>query len=257
MLLTIKCKTALKPTTAQSATLPRDRVATVEPGQQFDAAYVYEIDSHLLLTLKEPYHGHTRWVVFGNHVDGFVREKKVPVRRADSVVLEVPYLSQLDNKFRPHGTCNVTAIAMCLSYLAIEPREKGTQLEDELYLYMHDHGLNRHSPRHLEKVVHAYGRQDQFREDATFSEIIAWINQGNPVVVHGYFTRSGHIVTVVGHKPDGLIIHDPYGLWLGGDRYDTSKSGEFVKYTFADLARVLSPESPKNPRHIWAHFIGD
>ncbi|WP_293282361.1 C39 family peptidase [Microcoleus sp. PH2017_36_ELK_O_B] len=30
------------------------------------------------------------------------------------VKLDVPYLSQLDNKRNPTGSCNVTSVAMCL-----------------------------------------------------------------------------------------------------------------------------------------------
>lgn len=33
--------------------------------------------------------------------------------------LKVPYFSQLDNKYVPGGTCNVTSVAMCLAYRGI------------------------------------------------------------------------------------------------------------------------------------------
>ena len=49
------------------------------------------------------------------------------------VNLPVPYLSQLDNRYRPSGTCNVTSVAMCLMYFNIKPETKEPQLEDELF----------------------------------------------------------------------------------------------------------------------------
>ena len=57
------------------------------------------------------------------------------------VNLPVPYLSQLDHKYRPSGTCNVTSVAMCLMYFGIKPETKEPQLEDELFLHMEQRWL--------------------------------------------------------------------------------------------------------------------
>ena len=43
-------------------------------------------------------------------------EETLPPRRGAEVKLAVPYLSQRDNSNRPEATCNVTCLAMVLSY---------------------------------------------------------------------------------------------------------------------------------------------
>ncbi len=56
----------------------------------------------------------------------------VPQAPKGPVKLNVPYLSQLDNINNPHGSCNVTCVAMCLSFFgkALKNPATGQQLED-------------------------------------------------------------------------------------------------------------------------------
>ncbi|MCC3445780.1 MAG: C39 family peptidase, partial [Microcoleus sp. PH2017_03_ELD_O_A] len=111
----------------------------------------------------------------------------------NSVKLDVPYLSQLDNKRNPTGSCNVTSVAMCLLWGGVRPQCQGIQLEDELYAYMEKRRLDRHSPQDLATLVRDYGLNDNYTATATIDAVKAHLSEGNPCITHGYFTEYGHI----------------------------------------------------------------
>lgn len=168
--------------------------------------------------------------------------------------LLVPYLSQLDNTYNPYGSCNVTCVAMCLYYLGM-PRRNGTQLEDELYLKLEQMGRSRHNPYDLKYLIESYpGYKDVFRENGGFADIRSAIDAGHPVIVHGYFTSSGHIIVIRGYDDTGFLVNDPYGEWFANG-YDTSRSGERLHYSLDLIARTCSPESRAHPANIWMHTV--
>ncbi|PPT06589.1 hypothetical protein CKA32_003050 [Geitlerinema sp. FC II] len=169
---------------------------------------------------------------------------------AEQVDLPVPYLSQLDNVNNPHGSCNVTCVAMCLTYLG-HPAigDGGRQLEDELYQYCLDYGLSRHSPIDLAKLVRAYGYKDDFQPDAKWGEVKEWLASGNPIITHGWFTRSGHIIVIRGYNERGWIVNDPYGEWYEWG-YDTHRTGEGLTYSYGMMSHVCGSDGD-----LWIHYV--
>jgi GH24 family phage-related lysozyme (muramidase)/uncharacterized protein YvpB len=173
---------------------------------------------------------------------------------AVSRVLDVPFFSQLDNTLNPTGSCNVTCVAMCLAYLGM-PHPPGNQLEDTLYRKMEQLGWSRHDPYDLKALVDSFpGYKDIFRENGGFADIRTSIDAGNPVIIHGYFTRFGHIIVVCGYDEKGLIVNDPYGEYFSSG-YDNSRSGAKLHYSYGLIARTCSPESVGQPRNIWYHTV--
>ena len=168
--------------------------------------------------------------------------------------LKVPYHTQRNNKRNPSGSCNVTSFAMCMNYHGVKPLVEGTQLEDELYEYMETNGLSRHEPGDLSYMANKYpGIKSTFTPAGTFQDIIKSINADNPVVLHGYFTRFGHIIVVVGYDNTGFIVHDPWGEWHSWG-YE-NKSGANLHYSYDLIARVGSPESVDDPKNLWIHSV--
>ncbi|MEB3323115.1 MAG: C39 family peptidase [Synechococcaceae cyanobacterium] len=169
-------------------------------------------------------------------------------------LLDVPYLSQLDNVENPYGSCNVTCVAMCLYYLGM-PRRTGVQLEDELYRKLEGLGRSRHNPYDLKYLIETYpGYKDIFRENGGIQDIQASLDADHPVIIHGYFTSFGHIIVVCGYDDTGFIVNDPYGEWFSTG-YDNSRSGEKLHYSYGLIARTCSPESQANPQNIWYHSV--
>ena len=129
----------------------------------------------------------------------------------------------------------------------------GTRFPDELYQYCEDHGLDRHAPTVLQKIVQNYGFKDTFSTTASFAAVKEWLIQGNPVVVHGYFTPSGHIVVTTGYNAKGFVVNDPYGELMynaGNSYYDTYSSGSGLTYSYNLMYNTCC-----GGNEFWTHFI--
>jgi len=167
-----------------------------------------------------------------------------------------PFLSQRDNYFNPSGACNVTSVAMCLLNAGIRGDGSYEQLEDQLYARCTDRGYSRHSPQGLKQLAESYPNiRNNFTDCGTFDDIREALTEGIGCVLHGYFTRFGHIIAVKGYDERGLIVNDPWGEWNAWG-YDHSVTGEDLHYSFNLIARLCSPESIGNPSHLWLHRIG-
>ena len=147
-----------------------------------------------------------------------------------------PYFCQLDNEDNPYGSCNVTSIAMCLFFLGIRGDGSRPRLADQMYSRCEVNGFDRHDPWSLKQLAETYpGVIDDFTDAGSLAQIRSAINAGQPCVIHGWFTHSGHIITVKGYDDRGFIVNDPYGDWSRGG-YDTSVSGEGLHYSTALIA---------------------
>lgn len=164
-------------------------------------------------------------------------------------ILAVPHRSQLDNVYHPTGTCNLTCAAMLLEYHGIKPKDPDRQLEDELFEYVYDHKLSRHSPEDIAKTIRAHGCRDRFVWDATIGEVKEWIDKGFGVILHGMFTRSGHIIVGRGYNERGLVVNDPYGEYHRTG-YDTTVSGAGLTYSYGLIADACAYDG-----EFWVHFV--
>ncbi|HEY9751254.1 MAG TPA: C39 family peptidase, partial [Allocoleopsis sp.] len=126
------------------------------------------------------------------------------------VNLPVRYKSQRDNENNPSGSCNVTSCAMVLDFFGKRGNGDG-QFEDQLYIECQERGLSRHDPYDLQTLMRSHGINDEFREDAKWSDAKAHLAAGSPLICHGYFTKFGHIIVIRGYVPNGWIVNDPWG----------------------------------------------
>ncbi len=135
--------------------------------------------------------------------------------------LDLPYYFQYDNAYEPSATCGITSTAMVLSYFG------GTVTPDDLYrTYGKSQGQ---SPSGIEQLYGWHGLHGDSGYYGTRSEIREHLDDGRPVVVHGYWTSAGHISVIVGYDADGWIVHDPAGDWYVGYGWG---SGEAVHYPY-------------------------
>lgn len=261
--------TVLKLRPLNSADLADKEKYNFPAGQKFDVTYFEPVRKHFVLTLAQELQGSLVWYAFGDHIKiiggeelnqkepSITDQKPVlsPNSPPSSFKLDVPYKSQRDNFNNPDGSCNVTAIAMCLAYLGVPQRRSDVSFEDELYEYALAHNFSRHCPYDLAQIVRDYGAKDTFDKHSTFDAVKKWIADGNPAVTHGWFTTFGHIITIVGYDETGFIVHDPYGEWYA-DGYDRNKAGvmdtkgKFQHYSYGLIERTCGTDN-----QFWVHFI--
>jgi predicted double-glycine peptidase len=69
------------------------------------------------------------------------------------------------------------------------------------------------SPEGLAQLYAWEGLYSSSGRDATRAELRQHLDAGRPVVVHGDWTGSGHIVVLVGYTETDWIVNDPAGDW--------------------------------------------
>ncbi|MDY6936945.1 MAG: C39 family peptidase [Cyanobacteriota bacterium] len=251
--LTVTKNTVFKLAPVPSPELADNEKASVEKGQTFLVESYSDMGKHLKVTLLEPLQGRKAWTVYEGHVELVDRSGRkvsgryeVGDRLPDTVKLNVPWFSQRDNAYHPPGTCNVTCVAMCLYYYGIRSAQARKQLEDELFELVERQGWSRHSHAHLRQVFEAYGIRDVFKTNASWTEVKTHLANGNPVILPGDFTPSGHIIVAKGYDEAGFWVNDPWGEFFHSGYQD--KSGENLHYSNSLIFSMCGQTE------TWAHF---
>lgn len=249
--ITLKENALFKKRPVNTSNLTEAEQRNLAKGSVFGVLGYSPVDQYVRVALSE------NLPKFGN--TGYFFQEQVEIRRGRKLLdlapaqveLNVPYFSQRDNAHRPWAACNVTAIAMVLYYYGLRPQQPGKQLEDELYEWcIRRYGANAQTDNTvLVRLNQAYGFEASFGTNRTWGQIRSQLVQGRPVVVGGYFTHAGHIVTLVGYNSEGYIVNDPFGNALNGYR---DSNGRKVFYPNSYMNQMCAPEGDGN---IWAHFI--
>lgn len=176
--------------------------------------------------------------------------------------LKVPYHTQINNENQPYGTCNVTSLAMCLNYYGhvygyggVKPSANFGQLEDELFVWMVENGLDRHNHAHLKQCfdhfakVHKIPVVDNYQEQGTIDMAKKCLASGNPCITAGYFTKSGHIIVLTGYDETGFFVNDPYGERFSKG-YDRLGQGEGLHYSYNMIKELCVIDG-----YMWLHLF--
>lgn len=148
-------------------------------------------------------------------------------------VLNVPYFAQRNNRFEPSNTCGVTSASMVINYM------QNNQVIPDL-LYTRYGKRQGQSPAGLASIYTYEGYKSRWGYNGTRSQIKEFIDQGMPVVIHGWLTGAGHIFVIVGYNDQGFIVNDPAGLWLGCYKCGyAGGSGKEVLYTYEKLSNAV------------------
>ncbi|NER51364.1 MAG: glycoside hydrolase family protein [Symploca sp. SIO1A3] len=240
----ILCPTPLKPSTQQS----KEIIATggilsdLIPGVYLVQS-VQQTEDHYHVTFEDGKCGY----IYKGHCE--ILNSHQPTA---NVNLKVPFFSQLDNKYQPYVTCNVTSVAMCCAFFGEKPSNFNVQMEDEFYLWLQGKGLNRTYHSNLVKVFEACGYKDTFKTDATWEEVKEHVRKGNPVIYSGTLTHGGHIIVIRGFNESKKCwyVNDPYGEYFSWG-YNTKLTGENLEYSYGLLSRKSMTGLPTT---TWAHF---
>ena len=83
------------------------------------------------------------------------------------------------------------------------------------------------------------------------------LDRGHPVIIHGYFTRSGHVVVVLGYDDNGYYVNDPAGarsqVFKGG--YSSGGSGRNTYYRRGAFEAAVATLDGYSPLPLWYHSL--
>ncbi len=122
------------------------------------------------------------------------------------VDLDVPYFYQYNNSYEPGSTCGVTSVAMAINWW--NPNQA---TPDDLYLTYGK--AQAQSPSGIAALQRWEGLYARHTTGGTRGQIKSHLDAGRPVVVHGYWTGSGHITVIVGYDETDWLVNDPAGDW--------------------------------------------
>ena len=169
----------------------------------------------------------------------------------------VPHFSQWDNRLSPEATCQNTSIAIVLAHYGwrgnpddITSRygrryaQSPPGLADLFNQLASQSGIN-------QKLIH--------RGNGTMADVRALLDQGKPVIVHGYFTGYGHVLVVTGYDANGYYVNDPAGVWSqifrGGYGGGAWQSGKNVYYSKAAFEAAVATSDGRNFMPVWYHEL--
>ena len=146
-----------------------------------------------------------------------------------AVNLNIPYFSQSDNDIEPTRTCGATCSAMCLAYFKVPDIGGMQQFEDDVKARFDHLGLDHGAPSGIRSLLERIGDQQGVVDDLTMhgslANIDAALDAGQAVIMHGYFTRPGHIIVIKGYNDNrNYIVNDPEGEWFYAGYHRNSHS---------------------------------
>ena len=149
---------------------------------------------------------------------------KIPDNK--KLLTTVPYFSQRDyGGSQAWSICGCTSVAMVLAYYGLDVTPDTV---------LRGYGkASCQSPVGCEAVFEANKLKANSTYNGTWKQIRDQLDQDRPVVIHGRFTASGHIIVVIGYDENGYYCNDPAGKWeqVTGDSYlDNPKNGAGVYY---------------------------
>ncbi|MHB2015325.1 MAG: C39 family peptidase [Candidatus Xenobia bacterium] len=168
------------------------------------------------------------------------------------VAIKAPYFCQWDNQIAPGGSCNMTSLAMALAFYDKSAPGPYARIADNLLHECEVRGLDRHELAVIAQLAREHGLADDASYTDSLDQVKEHLATGNPVIVQGTFTASGHVVLVCGVDTEQgrWLVNDPAGHW---PHYENPgwEPGEQVWYDSAWFDQHAAPDG-----HVWAHLLG-
>ena len=158
-------------------------------------------------------------------------------------VKDMPYFHQGSNRLNPSGSCQNTCVAMVLKHYGAEDITP----DDITARWGTGHAKTKVG---LKQVLNTEAQErglavrDTVIEDAKIDRVYDLLDQGKPVIVHGRFSVSGHLIVLLGYDEQYVYAHDPAGRWrerLDGGFTDTNDTdiGRYTRYERQAIENAL------------------
>lgn len=128
---------------------------------------------------------------------------------------KVPYFNQEDNEIEGWRTCGATSAAMCLKYFNVPDVGSFPQYEDDVKARFDRLGIDHSTPDGIKRLLEGLGLRDNLTLKGSLSDITRSLDSGEICILHGFWTRPGHILVIRGYNDKGdFFVNDPHGEWF-------------------------------------------
>lgn len=144
----------------------------------------------------------------------------------EGAVSGIPYYNQRANyDGRADVSCNVTSIGMLLDYYGITKPGINTGSWKRTADYLLNRFGTTGDPGTIDYIFNVVaGEKSSSKrmrtEYASTTALRNYLNAGKVVIAQVWFTGSGHVIVVSGYDGSYYKVHDPYGVFGGGYRYN-------------------------------------
>jgi uncharacterized protein YvpB len=170
----------------------------------------------------------------------------------------VPYFYQYSNTLHPGASCQNTSLAMVLKYYGWNGTpdtitsawgKNYAQTPAGLATVFNDYAASIGIPQRL--TPHTSGNIEGLK---------ALLATGTPVIIHGFFTSSGHVMVVTGYQNGQYVLNDPAGKWnqnfKGGYPYGWSTTiGHGISYPAAAFEAAVATSNGSSFLPLWYHEV--
>jgi len=173
-----------------------------------------------------------------------------------NLIQKLPYFYQYANKYYPGSSCQNTSLAMVLKHYGWNGRPDDITAAFGKYKAQSPAGLASVFNFYAQKLGSA--RRLRAHTNGRLSDVHALLKQGKPVIVHGYFTGSGHVVVITGYDGAHYTVNDPAGRWnqaFKGGYSGGSTSGHRVRYGAAAFNKAIESTNGTNKVPLWYHEV--
>lgn len=189
-----------------------------------------------------------------------IKPPMTPSEVTPTLTLAMPYYDQYDNAEEGWRACNITSVAMVLDFYQISPAQNQFARTPD---YLHARFGIQQQPKALAKVFNTVAQEtnsdvrDHFFEQGTIEQLQTHLQSGHPAIVHGWFTRSGHIMVVTGYDGKYYTVNDPAGRWnlkkYAAGQYDKTVSGHGIKYPAEAFEYAINDNGTGDD--LWLHLF--
>jgi hypothetical protein len=157
------------------------------------------------------------------------------------------YLSTIKNGPVPQP-CSSTCQATCIYAVTGARTPIGTIRQNLL-----DHGVAGDPGNMRRYLVEQYGNRYEYDSRASINSMKQWIGEGDVLIVHGWFTRAGHVIVLDGCDDRSFHVMDPWSqfnasTWV----YDLPDMGFLGKYSDTMIyAAVVAGHSADDAHRIY------
>lgn len=268
--------TTMKKQLKQSSMLPASQVVDVSAGHKYMVESLKEIEGtgHYLAKIA---YGSGDWYIYAPHWN--IKKEGSPVAKAaQSAKTAYRTAVRAMNISQPDAyTCQAACIGMAISDPDVRKIRAGL---DRIAVEMSSRSRGVHSAGST-SVMGAYlkskiGDRYEFDIDASLHEMKSWLQNGEFLITHGWFTGSGHVICLDGIEVDSRTmsfrfdVKDPWSefnapAWA----YNINKNfydGYYSSYciyaacvasaSVSDAARIYrSKQIDPSRRGAWVHRI--